>query len=157
MNDQTNLYLAVRVQRSSTDKVNTLRFNFDNNNNSANASGTGLAETGDDILVEDAATGFSDQYLTLKCTTSTQTSCGATDVAGGGTSDGAAAFANAAGFSVYELRHPLNSGDAAHDFAVSAGGKVGLFLTLQVGSGAQGNTQWPGFRQYLTITIASAQ
>jgi hypothetical protein len=156
MNDQTNLYLAVRVQRSSTDKVNTLRFNFDNNN-SANASGTGLAEAGDDILVEDAASGFSDQYLTLKCTTSTQTSCGATDVADGGASQGAAAFANAAGFSVYELRHPLNSGDTAHDFGLAAGANVGLFLTLQIGSGAQGNTQWPGFRRYLTITIASGQ
>lgn len=156
MNDQTNLYLAVRVQRSSTDKVNTLRFNFDNNN-SANASGTGLAEAGDDILVEDAASGFSDQYLTLKCTTSTQTSCGATDVADGGASQGAAAFANAAGFSVYELRHPLNSGDTAHDFGLTAGANVGLFLTLQIGSGAQGNTQWPGFRRYLTITIASGQ
>jgi len=154
MNDQTNLYLAVRIQRASTDKVNTLRFNFDNNN-SANTSRTGLAETGDDILVEDATAGFSDQFLTANCTTSTQTSCGATDASAGGTNDGAAAFGNAGGFSVYELRHPLNSGDTAHDFALSAGSKVGLFLTMQVGSGAQGNTQWPGFRRYLTITIVS--
>jgi hypothetical protein len=156
MNDQTNLYLAVRVQRASTDKVNTLRFNFDNNN-SANTSRTGLAETGDDILVEDATAGFSDQYLTANCTTSTQTSCGATDASAGGTNDGAAAFGNASGFSVYELRHPLNSGDTAHDFALSAGSNVGLFLTMQVGSGAQGNTQWPGFRRYLTITMVSGQ
>ena len=156
MNDQTNLYLAVRVQRASTDKVNTLRFNFDNNN-SANTSGTGLAETGDDILVDDATAGFSDQYLTLKCATSTQTSCGDTDASAGGSNDGAAMFANSGGFSVYEVRHPLNSGDAAHDFTLSAGSKVGLFLTLQVGSGAQGNTQWPGFRRYLTITIVSGQ
>jgi hypothetical protein len=107
--------------------------------------------------VEDATTSFSDQYLTAKCTTSTQTSCGATDASDGGSNDGAAAFGNSGGLSVYELRHPLNSGDTAHDFALSAGSKVGLFLTLQVGSGAQGNTQWPGFRRYLTITIASGQ
>ena len=39
------------------------------------------------------------------------------------------------------------------DVSLAAGGKVGVFLTLQVGSGAQGNTQWPQFRQYLEIEI----
>jgi hypothetical protein len=153
MNDGTNLYLAVRVRRSSTDKVNTLQFNFDNNN-SSNALGTGAAETGDDILIFDPSTLFSDNFLTLKCTTSTQSSCGATDVSAGGTKNGAGSFKNQGGFSVYEMKHPLNVGDVGHDFALAAGGKVGLFLTLQLGSGAQGNTQWPGFRKYLTVTIA---
>jgi hypothetical protein len=34
-----------------------------------------------------------------------------------------------------------------------AGDPVGFFLTLRVGEGAQGNTQFPGFRQYAGITI----
>ena len=152
MNDGTKLYLAVRVQRSSADKVNTLQFNFDNNN-SANTSNTGVAETGDDILIQDGATGFSDNYLTSKCTNSSQSSCGVTDLSAGGTKDGLGAYKNQGGYTMYELAHPLNSGDTGRDFALSLGGRVGLFLTLQLGSGAQGNTQWPGFRRYLTINI----
>jgi hypothetical protein len=37
--------------------------------------------------------------------------------------------------------------------SLSAGSRVALFLTLQTGSGAAGNTQWPGFRRYLEIRI----
>jgi len=150
MNDGTNLYLAVKVQRSVNDKINTLQFNFDNN---ASAPASGIAETGDDILIEDSATLFSDNYLTLKCTNSGQSSCGATDASGGGAANGAGATQWQGGYRMYEIKHPLNSGDTAHDFARAAGQQLGFFLTLQQGSGAQGNTQWPGFRSYRKITI----
>jgi hypothetical protein len=149
MNDGSNLYLAVKVQRSVNDKINTLQFNFDNN---ASAPASGIAETNDDILIEDGATGFSDNYLTLKCTNSSQSSCGATDASGGGAANGAGATQWQSGYRMYEIKHPLSSGDV-HDIARVAGQQLGFFLTLQQGSGAQGNTQWPGFRSYRKITI----
>ena len=152
MNDGSRLYLAVRLQRSAGDKVNKLQFNFDNNN-SWKTNGTGAAEAGDDILSFDAATGLIDAFLTGKCANSSQSSCWSTDASDGGTGEGSGTYTNAGGFTTYEISHPLNSADNAHDFSLSAGAKVGLFLTLQTGGGAAGNTQWPGFRQYLEITI----
>ena len=152
MNDANNLYLAVRLLRSSSDKVNTLQFNFDNNDSwTTNASGA--AETGDDILSLDAVTGFVDAFLTLKCTTSSQSSCWATDASAGGVNNGSGKSKNDGTYTTYEVSHPLNTSDDAHDFSLVAGGKVGLFLTLQTGSGAAGNTQWPGFRKFQEITI----
>jgi hypothetical protein len=150
MNDATNLYLAVRVRRSSTDKVNTLQFNFDNNSSCPDqaACSTGAAAENDDVLVVDASKTFTDAFLTLKCTTSTQSSCWSAAE----TQNGAAGWTNNGTYTTYEFRHPLNSGDV-HDFNRAGGTSVGLFLTLQLGSGAQGNTQWPGFRKYRTIKI----
>jgi len=151
MNDGANLYLAVKVQRNVNDKINTLQFNFDNN---ASAPASGIAEAGDDILIEDGGANlFSDNYLTSKCVNSSQSTCGATDASGGGAANGAGATQWQGGYRMYEIKHPLNSGDTAHDFIRAAGQQLGFFLTLQQGSGAQGNTQWPGFRSYLKITI----
>ena len=39
------------------------------------------------------------------------------------------------------------------DIAVGTGDTLGFFLTLRVGKGAQGNTQWPGFRSFRNITV----
>lgn len=152
MNDGTNLYLAVRIRRSSADKVNTLQFNFDNDD-SWTLSGAGAAQAGDDVLSLDAAKGFADGYLTEKCTTSSQSSCWSTDLSGGGAAEGSGALSNDGSYTTYEISHPLHTGDVGHDVSLSGGSRVGLFLTLQVGSGAQGNTQWPQFRQYLEIEI----
>ncbi len=151
MNDATNLYLAVRVKRSSTDKVNTLQFNFDNNNSCPDqtACSTGAAAENDDVLVVNASPTFTDAFLTLKCTTSTQSTCWSAAE----TQNGAAGLANNGTYTTYEFRHPLLNGGDVHDFNRAGGSYVGLFLTLQVGSGAQGNTQWPGFRKYKTIKI----
>ena len=152
MNDGTNLYLAVRLQRSSSDKVNTLQFNFDNND-SWTLSGAGAADEGDDVLSLDGTKGFTDAFLTLKCVNSSQSSCWATDLSAGGTADGGGAVANDGTYTTYEVAHPLNTTDDGHDFSLSVGENVGLFLTLQTGSGATGNTQWPQFRRYLQIQI----
>jgi hypothetical protein len=132
--------------------VNTLQFNFDNNNSWA-TTGAGAAEAGDDILSLDAAKGFTDAFLTLKCVNSSQSSCWASDVSDGGTADGSGAVANDGTYTTYEIAHPLNTVDDAHDYSLSVASKVGLFLTLQTGSGATGNTQWPQFRRYLEILI----
>jgi hypothetical protein len=66
--------------------------------------------------------------------------------------DGAGDVGNGGGWTTYELSHPL-AGSAGEDFIRSAGQRLGFFLTLRIGKGAQGNTQIPGFRDFREITI----
>ncbi|MDH5590756.1 MAG: hypothetical protein OEZ37_11980, partial [Gemmatimonadota bacterium] len=143
MNDGSNLYFAVRVRQSTYDRSNSLRVDFDND-------GDGIHEAGDDAIGFDADGGtFFDQYLTEKCSNSGQSGCGAAD----GSVDGAGASANDGTWTVYELSHPLAAGDP-RDFFLSSGDPFGFFLTLRVGKGAQGNTQVPGFRDFMQTTVA---
>ncbi len=60
---------------------------------------------------------------------------------------------NDGSWTTYELRHPLGGDANGQDFIRSAGQPLGFFLTLRVGKGAQGNTQIPGFRDFLNVTI----
>ena len=143
MNDCDNLYLAVVIERDEAAKVNSLGFDFDNDNDGATE--------GDDVLVLDGDTGvFTDLSLNKKCLKRGQSACGDEDPDQHG--EGSFAFDSGAGVIVYEVSHPLNSGDP-NDFALDIGDTVGIFLSLRLGKGAQGNTQWPGFRMYLPITI----
>jgi hypothetical protein len=143
MNDDQNLYLMVRVKQPSLDKVNNVRFDFDND-------GSGNVAAGDDAIDYDAdKNAFSDEYLTAKCANSNQSGCGAEDKV---SQDGAAAVGNDGTWTVYELSHPL-AGTPGEDFIRAAGDPLGFYLTLRVGNGAQGNTQWPGFRVFQKITI----
>ncbi|MDT8340063.1 MAG: hypothetical protein RQ751_01005 [Longimicrobiales bacterium] len=151
MNDGANLYLAVRV--SGADKVNSLRFDFDND-------GDGVAEAGEDAVNFDPSAGagglFTDEFLTAKCSNSSQAGCGALDTSDGGSPDGAGAFTNAGGVTIYELSKPLDSADDTHDFSLGVGSTAGMFWTLRLGNGAKGNTQVPGFRAWLPFTIVGA-
>lgn len=142
-NDGVNLYLAVRVKQSTLVKPNSLRFDFDND-------GLGIHNTGDDAIGYDAgAASFFDHYLTAKCASNGQSGCGSADTV---RRDGAGAIGNDGTWTVYELSHPLQ-GTAGEDFIRSAGQNLGFFLTLRIGNGAQGNTQWPGFRIFQQTTI----
>lgn len=146
MNDADNLYLAVKVY--GADKVNALRFDFDND-------GDGVTEALDDAVNYDPATDtYVDAYITEKCSQSNQSGCGESDASAGGTNDGMVKFTNVDGVTVYELMKPLNSGDG-YDFAYAPGEAVKLFGTLRLGNGAKGNTQFPGFRDWFTIMLAN--
>jgi hypothetical protein len=146
MNDGDSLYLAVSVVRDASDKVASLRFDFDNN-------GDGIAEEGEDAFGVSSKTGFFDEYLTAKCANSSQAGCGDADTSDGGTTDGVGAIGYDGTHLVYELAHPLASGDTGHDFQLAPGDTFGTFLTLQIGNGASGNTQIPGFRDWLDIVV----
>ncbi len=144
-NDGDNLYLAVKVQQSSLAKANSIRFDFDNEFDGPTA--------GDDAIAYDADSGeFSDEHLTQRCVNRSQSGCGSLDREG---QDGAGAMDNDGTWTVYELSHPLtgDEGDEGEDFAVGPGDILGFFLTLRSGNGAQGNTQFPGFRIFESITI----
>ena len=69
---------------------------------------------------------------------SAEATCGLSDSANGGTADGAGAFRHNGTFSMYEMSHPLNSGDVGHDFALAAGDAIGFYLDLRmIGAGGQ--------------------
>ncbi len=141
MNDAQNLYLAVRFPRTVVDGTNLLNFEFDNNNN-----GVG-PEDGDDYFTFTPATGFSDAFRSGcpsgggSCVTTDQT-------------NGVGAFFNNGSFTVYELSHPLNSGETGKDFALTAPTTVGMLLQLSVGTG---HTVFPAgtFPTYITISITA--
>ncbi len=139
-NDATNLYLAVRFERAVADADNRLAFQFDNDND-------GGLEDGDDSFAFAPSTGFSDRHRT-----SCPSPCSVTnDIA-----HGAGAFANDETFSVYELSHPLNSGETGKDFALTPPTTIGMFLQLRVGDGATSfTTRYPTgtFPTYVVISI----
>jgi hypothetical protein len=156
--DCGKLYFALEVA-ADDELANEIVLVFDND-------GDGKAELGDDIwsLLKNTKTGqfvLADRYLTTKCLGSKQASCGEDDTLNGGTNDlagGAVSYDNAKGVTVYEIAHPL-TGDAAHDIQVNLaqGTTLGVYVVLQLGSGAQGNTQYPGFRVYKSIQIGPLQ
>ena len=161
MNDAANLYLALKFQRNVVDPLgNSLGFEFDNNND-------GVAENGDDAIVFHATAGFFDDFRTndpLLCPGegNPPATCGPADTDDNGTNDGVGAFQNDGAYSVYEMSHPLNSGDTGHDFALSFGDTVGFYLSLRMirepGNypNDYGDTDFPGFRNYAKITIVAA-
>ena len=151
MNDGDSFYAAVVVPGSN--RVNSLRFDWDGDGD-APIGMEGAAEEGDDVWEYDPADGGLDRYLTAKCTNSSQSSCGKNDP----DNDVLGAFRNdLGGVTVYEISHPLNTGETLNgisiDLTATAGNTRGFFVTLRLGSGAQGNSQWPGFRVYRQIQI----
>lgn len=180
MNDDENFYLAVEVP--GADRRNSLRIEWHRNaQNAPVASGTfsGTRQLGADVweFHPEESTKARDMFIDNQCSGSSQTNCGQLD------SDysalGAAAARTFGGFSsdgnrtVYEIAHPLNSGDVCNgasdgsrgchgytgpiDLVAEAGADPvqvrGFFLSLRMGSGSQGNTVWPGFLKYLAVPI----
>jgi hypothetical protein len=148
-NDATNLYFAVRFQRSVVDPGNSAAFEFDSNDNSS-------LDEGDDgiILNPSSSVGFSDLVRSSAppCPP-TAGLCSLFDTQRGGTNDGAAAFLNDGTFTVYEFSHPLSSGDAL-DFSRRAGQTLGLFLSIRllVSGASFADTRFPA-EGFHTITI----
>ena len=163
--DCESLYIGVQVTSGKDVKINRLRVDFDNDDDQ-----DGTAEEFDDVAIMDVVglesdgTGIlslSDQFLTARCVSRKQSDCGEDDTSDGGSFELEGAFKQTTVGGqivwVYELKKPLNSTDP-HDFAVGFGTEplqrsVGAFITLQLGSGAQGNTQVPGFRDYQSLVV----
>lgn len=172
MNDDTDLHFALRVP--GTDRQNAFRIELDNDGDAPAGTPDGGAyvtsrEAGDDVWEFVPGSGASDHFVDAKCSTSNQSTCSSADAGLGGGMQTTAAFDNQSGFSVYELSHPLSTGDtctnadpkkgcgaalgAGIDVDAAQGSVIGGMFTLRLGSGAQGNTQFPGFLSYLKITI----
>jgi hypothetical protein len=131
MNDATNLYLAVKVEKPSLGNT-SVAFEFDNDHADHSAGFT----VGDDVLLINPilAPSFLDEVRTYAppCPfVPPGPLCGFIDTEVGGTSEGSGAAKNAGGFSVYEFAHPLNSTDDAHDFSLGVGNRVGFEMSLR--------------------------
>jgi hypothetical protein len=118
MNDGQNLYMALRIDSPALE-FSSLGLELDNDHNGA------FFEPGDDSLVVNTVPGFFDEFRTGDDVFFD------TDVAGG-TTDGAGAIGNDGQSSFYEMSHPLDSADDAHDFSLHTGDTVGFVATLTV-------------------------
>ena len=140
MNDDANLYVAVRVARSVVDPGNSLGLEFDSDDDCARANG-------DDVVVMNPAVGLIDDFRTgaPPCPPGSATAaCGLRDVDAGGRNDGRGAFSHTGGFTVYEISHPLHSGDSGHDIDLRSGDTVGMYLFLRmIGPAGPGDTTFP--------------
>lgn len=146
-NNADSIYFAVKVLQSAKAKVNSLRFDFDNTPLDPDLAGP---SADDDAIGYDADNDtFLDEYLGRSCVNKSQSGCGSPD----DSVDGVGKMTNDGEYTVYELSHPLGGDENGEDFIRASGQSLGFYLTLRSGNGAQGNTQWPGFRSFHQIAI----
>jgi hypothetical protein len=130
MNDGANVYISLEIGRGTYGGATNAILFFDNNHD-------GLIAEGDEHLSVNVGIysplTFLDGFRT-GCTPGAPPFCPSRDTDFGGTSDGlAAAVANGA-TTVFEISHPLDSADNAHDWSLSSGQVVGLAIVLDVWS-----------------------
>ena len=159
MNDASNLYLALRYQRSVNDPSKGVHFQFDNN--ASALFGFGTTEEGDDQIALNAGSPFMDAYWTYRPPCPAGALCGIFDTDDGGAVNGSGAHTHDGAFHMFEIAHPLRSGDTAHDFSLNAGQDVGMRVGMRIiATGAEwprgfGDTSWPN-AGYVYLRIASA-
>lgn len=127
MNDETNIYFFVRFSREG-DPKSSVDFQFDQNR-------SGTINSGDDLIIfRNPQFTFQDDHwfdssVSELCPVGSI--CSRSDAAAGGTVNGQGAFGNNGGETVYEVAHPLQSGDN-HDISVGPGQTMDFFLGLNI-------------------------
>ena len=146
MNDYINLYLALEIRDEDFDDADVASFSFDNDHN-------GVKDVGDNYLTLWAGFegDFEDKYFTGDGSAQY-------DTLDGGSTDGAGNACYRAATSTWnlELVYPLDSGDNAHDFSLSIGSTLGLYIGYYDAGGLEGWSAWPSatFSGMATIRIA---
>lgn len=149
-NDAQYLYLAATVLDDDFDSRDMAAFYFDNAHD-------GGRDDGDDwIYVVAWTTG---QGLAVDGYFNASENCWHSDTTHGGTNDilGGSSHTNVGGMGDYtfELRHPLNSEDDAHDISLELGDTVGVRMAYNDAfpGGHRGST-WPSLLEFADIIIA---
>ena len=151
-NDALDMYLAVKVLGDDFNAQDGVFFYFDNNHN-------GGFEQGDDwlyVLAWTTGLGLAvDGYYnaSVKTLMSDANNQGTNDIVGG------ASHTNISGVGDYtfELKHPLDSTDDAHDFSLKLGDTVGVEMEYDDAyPGGAYSSPWPGFGTFADIVIASS-
>lgn len=151
MNDGANLYLALRLSRSTYGSGAEFGVFFDRANN-------GFRQNGDDALLvqvwRTSGLSFYDGYRWVcpGAPAGAEAHCGGghdwIQVQGappGGTTDGLAAVHEGEGEVTFELAHPLDSADDAHDFSLAPGSLVGYSMFAQFNASCHPNPGcWAG-------------
>ena len=122
MNDDTNLYTAVKIADNTLTSRN-IEIMFDNNHN-------GVIEAGEDAFQIGASTSPFDSFVE---TVSPDFLALGSDSDFGGTTDGTARATSDGSFNYFEFSHPLCAQDTAHDFCLSTGDTIGF--NIQYGMG----------------------
>jgi hypothetical protein len=134
MNDRTNLYLALQVSAADASTASwTILFDEDLD---------GRAEPGEDTIGV-AAAGFADQVLMQALTGAIQAT---DDVKVGGRADGSGLRRAGRTETVYEVSHPLRSGDPA-DCDLEEGGRIGIRASYRSCSTCT-LSHWPAADRY---------
>ena len=150
-NDAQYLYLAVTVLGDDFDSADGVFFYFDN------AHDGGLDDGDDWIYVLAGATGqglAEDGYYNASDETlhSDTTHSGTNDILGGSSHTNVGSI----GDYTFELRHPLDSEDDAHDFSLKLGDTVGVRMEFDDAfPGGAYSSPWPGWCEFADIIIAS--
>ena len=147
-NDAGNMYFAVMTKDSTlsqdTKGTDSVWLYFDNDHD-------GLGpEDGDDIVgwVGYQSEGFRDGY-------SAGTYVWSRDIDDRGTSDGSAVATGDGTYNYFEISHPLDSRDDAHDFSLSFGDTVGFGIRISIDGFDRG--WWPSSipSDWLNIEVAA--
>jgi hypothetical protein len=123
MNDSTNLYLALAVERPALDSFTRLFVGFDPDHD-------GEVETNEDgllIFVTPTATSFFDGHFS---------DCPRCAFGNDANHDGQAASGNDGRFTVIEISHPLASSEPLFDVQLEAGNRIGISANLRLASPA---------------------
>lgn len=138
MNNGANVYLAVKVARPDLGSSSSLHFWFDNDHDASSY------EEGDDALSVSTFAGFRDGFVTkLPPCQPTYTCIGVSDAQLAGTNDGVGAVRNDGTHSFYELSHPLDTADDAHDFSLRFGKRIGFQMFVNFCSSTCAQTYSP--------------
>jgi hypothetical protein len=131
-NDGGNLYTAVVIPDEDLSANDLLNLEFDNNNDGVSGAGDDRLIMGFPTVLWGWGTFFRDCYFS-------QPGHSTWDTIDGGTNDGTGRFTHpgmsgeggqygVVGDYVFEMSHPLKSGDNLHDFSLSAGDYVNFIL-----------------------------
>jgi hypothetical protein len=140
MRDASYLYLSLLIERDGTEKANTITFYIDDEDN-------GRSE-GDDVIDLNALTGVTTDLHDVGC--KGQSFCGDDDEDQNAMGEFSQVTIGGTTYYAYEIKQLLNGAEAGTkdiDFDAT----LSLWLTVRLGKGNQGNTEWPGFEQYFDL------
>ena len=124
MNDDSNLYIGVRLGTTATAGV---AIGFDNDHD-----GVRFEDGSDGLALMALAEGFVDTVLSARGGCPPSAVCGFDDDELGGTIDGSGARTVGASETIIELSHPLDSTDDLNDFSLRPGDVVGFGLQVSL-------------------------
>ncbi len=154
--DHTYLYLAASFDRKGEfHPLDLVSFEFDNDND-------GKREDGDDLVFIHPSTPLNVAGPVFDFYRYNGARDNGLDTSEGGTNDGISAWGAIGSKGVFEIRHPLNSADDAHDFSINTwifphtvGLQAGVRLEEgEVGSGLFASTFHPSFSTYCKLLIS---
>ncbi len=148
MHDNTDMFFAMSVPRTALEQQDTIfSIEFDQ------VHGTGFSDNNDDVIVLNTGGFFDDVRTNLPpCPAgSPPGQCGPkdVDVIPPGTTDGSGAVTNDGTNTMWELSHPLSSGDT-YDISVTTADVVGFRIGISLNSNAA-----PGFTSFPALATGA--